>query len=108
MSTLTALAESLEESARQAPDAQLRDTAVDVAQALRALAAVPAEVAPEAHPTGAQLEALGQGSRVLDATGDAWFKLPDGRWSFKNVTTSSSHHLVDVFGPVRVLGGLEL
>jgi len=46
---------------------------------------------------------LGEASRVLDATGDVWFKLPDGRWSFKNVTTSSPQHLVQVFGPIRLL-----
>lgn len=55
------------------------------------------------HPTGAQLDALAEGRRVVDATGDMWFKLHDGRWSFKNMTTSSATHLVDVWGPVRIL-----
>lgn len=52
----------------------------------------------------AVLERAEEGTRVLDATGDVWFKLPDGRWSFRNITTSSAQHLVQVFGPIRLLG----
>ena len=45
-------------------------------------------VVETSHPSARNLDDLPEGSRVLDATGDTWFKLPDGRWSFKNVTTS--------------------
>lgn len=51
----------------------------------------------------AQLEKLKAGRRVIDATGDVWFNLPDGRWSFRNVTTSSPEALVRVHGPIRLL-----
>lgn len=51
----------------------------------------------------AALTKLKAGRRIIDATGDVWFKLEDGRWSFRNVTTSSPQHLVQVFGPIRLL-----
>lgn len=51
----------------------------------------------------AALRKMKAGRRVIDATGDVWFKLEDGRWSFRNVTTSSDSHLVQVFGPIRAL-----
>lgn len=51
----------------------------------------------------AALTKMKAGRRIIDATGDVWFKLEDGRWSFRNVTTSSPQHLVQVFGPIRAL-----
>jgi len=71
-------------------------------------------LAPAHKPTGNpvdELEVVGSaaltkmkaGRRIIDATGDVWFKLEDGRWSFRNVTTSSPQHLVQVSGPIRAL-----
>ena len=101
--TLTELADKLAESVHGDHEYALRTVAEEVEQALRGLA-VPA-TAPNPVVNQAQMEALPPGRRVLDNTGDAWFKLPDGRWSFKNVTTASAAHMVNVWGPIILLPG---
>ena len=108
LAKLDAVVQRITDDKAQYTDGQYDQSIRDREFLLELLAATPllstdAPTCTTIHPTGAQLDALPPGRRLVDHTGDAWFKLPDGRWSFKNVTTSSAAHLVEVWGPLRLL-----